>query len=90
LSGNDSKGHANACANGFHKLQGAQRMIVSRSHDDPEGFDNQCVAAQHSNTLVERAVNGRVAATQVGVVEAGQIIMDQGGAMQQFERAGGR
>jgi hypothetical protein len=37
-----------------------------------------------------RAVDGGTAAPHLGIVEAGQVVMHEGGAVQKFDRRGGR
>ena len=58
---------------------GATRQRLERQHD-------QRVAGQHRQRLAEGAVHRRLAAPDRRIVEAGQVVVDQGGAMQQLDR----
>ena len=60
----------------------AARQRFEREHD-------QRIAREHRERRAEFDVNGRLAAPQIGVVETGQIVMDERGAMQQFDRGRG-
>ena len=61
---------------------GAARERLERQHD-------QRVAGQHRQRLAEGAMDRGLAAPRVGVVETGQIVVHQRGAMQQLDRGGG-
>ena len=58
------------------------RQRLERQHD-------QRIAGQHRERFAEGLVHRRPAAPRVRRVEAGQIVMHQRGAMQQFERRAG-
>ena len=51
-----------------------------------EGEHDQRVARQHRDRRAEFDMNRRLAAPQSRVVETGQIVVNQRGAMQQFDR----
>ncbi len=58
---------------------GPLRQGLERQHD-------QRVTGQHGQRLAEQAVDGGLAAARVGVVEAGQVVVDERGAVQQLDR----
>ena len=55
---------------------------VEREHD-------QRVADEHRERLAELDMHRRLAAPQIRVVETGQVVMHQGGAMQHLDRGPG-
>ena len=67
--------------------RGGGRAVAARQ--GLEGQHDQRIARQHRQRLAEGAVHRRLAAPGRRVVEAGQVVMDQRGAMQQLDRRGG-
>jgi hypothetical protein len=54
-----------------------------------EGHDDQRVAGEHRQRLAEDAVHGGLATAQVGVVEAGEIVVHERRAVDQLDGDGG-
>ena len=54
-----------------------------------EGQHDERVAGQHGDRLAEFGVHRRLAAANLGIVEAGQVVVHQRSAMQQLDRGGG-
>ena len=83
---------AGRCADGArqdrHQRAHARRH-QRRAGQRLESQDDQRVAAEHRDAFVEAAVHRRLAATQVGVVETGEVVMDQRGAVHEFDGGGG-
>ena len=55
--------------------------VLEREHDE-------CIADEQCDPLIEGAMDGRSVVTNLGVVEARQVVMDERGAVQQLD--GGR
>ena len=72
-----------------HRRQTLGRGGPHRSEREGfEGGHDQRVPGKHRNALTEGHVHGGLAATLTGVVEAGEIVVNQRRAVQQFDRTG--
>jgi hypothetical protein len=67
---------------------GELRPTLAGVAEQLKGADDQGVAAEDRELLAVDDVDRRLAAAQRGVVEAGEIVVDQGGAVQQLDRHG--
>ncbi len=61
-----------------------------RAGDKFEGERQQAVAREDGSRLVERAMTGRSAASQIVVIHRRKIVVDQGIRVNHLQRAGGR
>ena len=71
-----------------HEVGADPRVLVRRGMgEDLERQSVEAVAGEHRLGLAERLVNGRLAASQVGIVHARQIVVDQRIDMDRLDRA---
>ncbi len=85
----DAKGHARPFAQNADEAKRAGRIPVRHAGEDVEGKDDQAVACQHGKRFGKGAMRGRAAPAQVGVIEHGQVVVDEAGTVDEFERGSG-
>jgi len=61
-------------------------MDTTGSRQDLVGHDNQAVAREQGQRLAILLVHSDLAATSVGIVKTRHIVVNQGGAMHDFNR----
>ena len=87
----DAAGRPNRRRDDRNEPRPAARLGRDLARQHLERHHNQRVSGQHRDRRAELRVNGRLAASGVGVVETGQIVVDERSAMQEFDRCrGGR
>ena len=89
LPRDDAAGRPNRRRYDGDKPRQPARLGPNLTRQHIERHDNQRIPGQHRDWRAEASMNGRLAAPGVGVVETGQIVVDERGAMQEFDRRGG-
>ena len=84
LPGNDAKRHAGALGDGGQQRREAQGRLASSGGQRLKRHDDQRVAGQHGQRLAEGGLHRGAAAAGGGIVETGQIVMDQRGTVHQL------
>ena len=89
LAGADAVGHARGLADGDHQRRQAGGCGDGAPGQRLEGQYDECVASEHRQRRAKGGVDGRPATAGGGIVKTGQIVMHQGGAVQQLDGRGG-
>ena len=85
LPGDDALGRAGALAYDLHQRCQPLGPAGAGPGQGLEGQNDERVAGQQGQRLTELLVDGRQAAAYIGVIEAGHVVVNQRGAMQQFD-----
>ena len=90
LAGDEAVRHAGGLGQGADQRGDQVRRRHALTRNGLEGGDDQRVAGEKGQRLAIGDVNRGLAAAGIGIVETGQVVMDERGAMQQFDRGRGR
>ena len=88
LAGDDPCGHAHRMADDEEEAAQAVGPVGCRPRQGLEGQHDERIARQHGQGLAERHMDRRLAAPCGRIVKAGQIVMDERGAVQQLDGDG--
>jgi hypothetical protein len=86
LPRDDAARHPDRAADRHHQRRQAVGRPQGSSRQRLEGEDDHRVPGQHGQRLAEGAVDGGLAPADRRVVEAGEVVVDQGRAVQQLDR----
>ena len=89
LARDDAEGHADPVAHRAEDRPQPFRRAGGDARQRLEGQDDQRIARQHGQRDAEATMHARLAAPGFGIVEAGHVVMDEAGAVQQLDRGGG-
>lgn len=87
LSRNDPERHAHTMRKGGEQLRTALRSVEYLRRNRLKRKHDQRIPGKHREALAKGLVDGRLSASGVGIVETGQIVVYQRGAMQEFDRS---
>ena len=87
LPGDDPVGHPDRAGNDQQQRRQPVGCRCRTAGQRLERHHDQRVPRQHREALAERAMDRRLTAAQRRIVETGQVVVDQGRAMQQLDRS---